>query len=112
MRKRLRKKKHIGEFAEWGFQLVVVRNRKDGFGDFLDAFIKEAIESNGCYCGGGGKEDMLDVVVELGHRSGDPDKKRMKITAWLDGREDVQSWRIGPEFDVWHSERQRWLGTK
>ena len=78
-----------------------MRNRKDGFGDFLDAFIKEAIESNGCYCGGGGKEDMLDVVVELGHRSGDPDKKRMKITAWLDGREDVQSWRIGPEFDVW-----------
>jgi uncharacterized protein YggL (DUF469 family) len=54
----------------------------------------------------------VDVVVELGHRSGDPDKKRMKITAWLDGREDVQSWRIGPEFDVWHSERQRWLGTK
>ena len=65
MKKRLRKKKHCGEFTEWGRQLVIMRNQKDGFDEFLDAFIEEAIESNGCYCGGGGNEDKLDVVVEL-----------------------------------------------
>jgi uncharacterized protein YggL (DUF469 family) len=57
MKKRLRKKKCLGEFTEWGRQLVITRNRKDGFDEFLDAFIEETIESNGCYCGGGGKED-------------------------------------------------------
>lgn len=108
MKKRLRKKKHIGEFAEWGVQLVVMRNRKDEYDEFFDTFVEEAIESNGCLCGGGGKEDILDVVVELGPRSGDPDAKMMKVTAWLDAREDVKHWRIGPEFDVWHSERPRY----
>ena len=104
MKKRLRKKKHLGEFAEWGRQLVITRNRKDGFDEFLDAFIEEAIESNGCYCGGGGKEDKLDVVVELGRRSDDPAARLKRITAWLDARPDVQSWRMGEEFDVWHED--------
>ena len=104
MKKRLRKKKHLGEFAEWGRQLVITRNRKDGFDEFLDAFIEEAIESNGCYCGGGGKEDKLDVVVELGRRSDDPAARLKRITVWLDARPDVQSWRMGEEFDVWHED--------
>ena len=48
-----RKKKHCGEFTKRGQQLVIMRNQKDRFDEFLDAFIEEAIESNGCYCGGG-----------------------------------------------------------
>jgi len=106
MKKRLRKKQHLGEFTEWGRQLVIVRNRKDGFDEFLDAFIEEAIELNGCYCGGGGKEDKLDVVVELGPRSDDPDDKLNKITAWVDARPDVERWKVGEEFDIWHGDFQ------
>ena len=75
MRKRLRKKKHRGEFAERGRQLIIIRDRKDGFDEFLDAFIEEAVEANGCYCGGGGKEDKLDVVIELGRRFDDPEAR-------------------------------------
>src|SRR5208283_3698956 len=104
MKKRLRKKKHGGEFTEWGRQLVMTRNRKDGFEEFLDAFIEEAIEANGCYCCGGGKEDKLDVVVELGRRSDDPAARLQKITAWLDDRPDVQGWRTRDEFDVWNGD--------
>ncbi len=106
MKKRVRKKKHYGEFTEWGRQLIVTRNRNEGFDEFLDAFIEEAIEANGCYCGGGGKEEKLDVVVELGRRSDDPDARLAKITAWLDGRPDVRSWRTGDEFDIWHGDFQ------
>ena len=106
MKKRLRKKKHRAEFTEWGRRLLIIRNRKDGFDEFLDAFIDEAIEANGCYCGGGGKEDMLDVVVELGRRSDDPAARVKKITAWLDARSDVQSWKTGEEFDIWHGDFQ------
>jgi uncharacterized protein YggL (DUF469 family) len=104
MKKRLRKKKHLGEFTEWGRQLVITRNRKDGFGEFLDAFIEEAIEASGSYCGGGGKEDKLDVVVELGRRSDDPDARLNRIKAWLDARLDVETWRVGEEFDIWHGD--------
>ena len=102
MKKRLRKKKHYGEFTEWGRQLVITRNRKDGFDEFFDAFIEEAVEANGCCCGGGGKDAKLDVVVELGRRSSDPDAKLKRITAWLDARPDVGGWKTGGEFDVWH----------
>jgi len=104
VKKRLRKKKHHGEFTEWGRQLVITRNRKDGFDEFLDAFIEEAIEANGCYCGGGGKEDKLDFVVELGRCSDDPAARLKKITAWLDARPDVQNWIVGKEFDIWHGD--------
>ena len=106
MKKRLRKKKHLGEFTEWGRQLVILRNLKNGFDEFLDAFIEEAIELNGCCCGGGGKENKLDVVVELGCRSDDPDARLKRITAWLDARSDVESWKVGEEFDLWHGDFQ------
>jgi len=104
MKKRLRKKKHRGEFAQWSRQLIVIRNRKDGFDEFLDAFIEEAVEANKCYCGGGGKEDKLDVVVELGRRSDDPDARFNRITSWLDTRPDVKEWKTGQEFDIWNGD--------
>jgi len=102
MKKRLRKKKHKDEFREWGRQLVITRNRKDGFDEFLDAFIEEAIEANDCYCGGGGKEDNLDVVVELGRMADDPERRLAKITAWLDSRSDVLEYKAGPMLDLWY----------
>jgi len=110
MKKRLRKKKHVGEFAELGCQIVVKRNRKDGFSEFLDAFIDEAIEANGCYCGGGGHDDSLDVVVELGRPSEAPEQKLRQLTAWLDARDDVQDYHIGPLTDLWYGEVEQLEG--
>ncbi len=104
MKKRLRKKKHRGEFVEWGRQLVITRNRKDGFDQFLDAFIEEAIEGNGCCCGGGGEPTKIDFIVELGRMSEDPDARFSRVTAWLDSRPDVESWKAGRPFDLWHGE--------
>ena len=80
-----------------------MQNRKNGLDEFLDALIEEAIESNGCYCGGG-KENKLDVVVELGRRSDDPDAKLKRITKSLDARRDVQNWLVGEEFGGWHGD--------
>ena len=81
MKKRLRKKKHLGEHAERGRRIVITRSRKDGFDDFLDAFVLEAIEGNGCFCGGGGKEERLDA------------------------RGDIAAHRVGPEYDLWQDDR-------
>ena len=101
MRKRIRKKTHRGEFTEWGRRLVIIRNHKGDFDQFLDAFI-DMVEANDCYCGGGGKEDTLDVVVELGRPGEDRETRVMSIAAWLESRQDVESWRFGEEFDLWH----------
>ena len=104
MKKRLRKKKHHGEFTEWGRQIVIMRKRKEGIDDFLDTFVKEAIEANGCYCGGGGTDEKLGFVIELGPVSADPDAKLQRIVAWLRGRNDVQEFKIGELFDIWHGD--------
>ena len=104
MKKRLRKKKHIGEFAEWGRQLIVRRNTKTDADAFQDAFILEAIEGNGCYCGGFLSDDKINVIVELGKMSEDPEGKFARVTAWLDARSDVEAWRSGPLFDLWYGD--------
>ena len=104
MKKRLRRKKHVGEFAEFGRQLIINRNQKQGFDEFLDAFIKEAIEANGCFCGGGGCDDKLDVVVELGRRSKNPDARLKRIISWLETRSDVENFQVGQEFDLWYDD--------
>ena len=104
MKKRMRKKKHCGEFTEWGRQLVAIRNTPQDAEAFQDAFILEAIESNGCYCGGGFTDDRVDVIVALGKISDDPNAKFSKVTEWLNARPDIESWKAGPLFDLWHGE--------
>lgn len=104
MKKRLRKKKHLGDFSEWGRQLVAIRNTKKDADEFHDAFIIEAIEANGCYCGGSLSDDKINVIVELGKQSEDLESKFAKVTAWLDDRADVEEWRAGTLFDLWHGD--------
>ncbi len=100
MKKRLRKKKRIGEFAEFGRQLVAFRNTKMNPNEFHDAFISEAIENNGLLCGGGLSEDKISVIVQLGKMSENPESKFVKVTAWLDERSDIEKWIVGPLFDL------------
>ena len=102
MKKRLRKKRRIGGFAQKGCRLVVLRTTKNDSASFNDAFILEAIETNGCYCGGSLAEDRLDVVLELGRSSEDPAARLTRIADWLRARSDVAEWRAGPILDLWY----------
>ncbi len=63
MRKRLRKKKHLKEFREYGVSLVVEIHDGTEFHAFLDDFILKAVEANGLAFGGGG---MTLLVVDVG----------------------------------------------
>ncbi|MDY6854783.1 MAG: 50S ribosome-binding protein YggL [Thermodesulfobacteriota bacterium] len=90
MKKRLRKKNHTGEFAQWGRQLIATRNTKMDVGAFHDAFTVEAIEDNGCYCGASISDDKIDVIIELGKISENPEGKFERITEWLDLRSDIE----------------------
>ena len=60
MNKRLRKKKHLGEYQEFGFKAgfrfsnELTRSTRN---NLLNRFIEEAIESSGLQYGGGGGEN-------------------------------------------------------
>ena len=106
MKKRIRKKQRIGEYTEWGRHVAIARKSESGFDDFLDAFVEEAIESNGCFCGGGGKGKRMDFIVELGRGLDDAEAKMKRITAWLNARTDVPIWRSSITFDLWHDDAE------
>ena len=102
MKKRLRKKKHRGEFVEWGVPIAIARNRQDDFDSFLDNFIEQAIEGNTCYFGGGGQADHLEGIIELGKTSDGPEERLKKVVEWLETRQDVEKYVIGKIVDLWH----------
>ncbi|HED04847.1 MAG TPA: DUF469 family protein [Candidatus Fraserbacteria bacterium] len=102
MKKRLRKKKHTGEFTEWGVTVAIVIRQEADFDHFLDDFIEEAIEGNDCYFGGGGRAPRLEGVIELGRISDDPEEKLRKVIGWLEAREDVERYATGKLIDLWY----------
>jgi uncharacterized protein len=102
MRKRLRKKKHMGEFREWGVPIAVRRRHPNGFDDFLDACIAQAIEAHGLAFGGGGQGDRLTGVIEVGRMAHPVEARLQQVRRWLGARADVKQYVVGPLVDLWH----------
>jgi len=80
-----------------------VRKTKEDSESFNDAFIFEAVEGNGCFCGDRLAEDHLDVVLELGRSSEGPEARFDRVAAWLRARPDIAEWRAGAILDLWHA---------
>jgi uncharacterized protein YggL (DUF469 family) len=102
MKRRLRKKKHLGEFKLLGVEILINLNSKDNYDRFHTGFILEAIEGNNCFFGGGGMADKLEGFIELGCVSDKPESRLKAITQWLDTRSDVSTFQIGRITDAWH----------
>ncbi|MBI4488111.1 MAG: YggL family protein [Deltaproteobacteria bacterium] len=105
MRKRLRKKFHLGEFREFGFEVAfrVADTVSDAELDncFWDAFIDEAIEARGLSCGGGcGRE--WDIFVTRAGRQSATEEDRAAVGSWLKDRGSACGIRIGLLVDAWH----------
>lgn len=64
MKKRLRRKKHVGECVGGGVPIAVRRRHYADFDDFLEEFITQAIEAHGLAFGGGG-QDVIAVVQPI-----------------------------------------------
>jgi len=101
MKKRLRKKKHKGEFRQWGSQFDISLKEALGFDPFLDRFIAK-VEELGCFCGGGGKETTLSLVVELGCGVVVAGEKRGVLEHWTLGQPEVQGCSSTQLFDLWY----------
>lgn len=89
MKKRLRKKKNIGEFTILGCSIECKHTFSDD--DLLDALSKflEVIESNGCYFGGGINTELLTGVIELGYK--DTYKKLKAVQLWVDNCPEIST---------------------
>ena len=98
MKKRLRKKKQVGEFTPIGFYVRVKFAEDTGKADwnsFVDAFISDAIEANGLLFGGGGGELSWSGYVEKdASPSQCKEDDRTAVKKWLDERQDVASFEV------------------
>ena len=102
MKKRLRKKKHVGEFKVFGVPFALRRNKKDDFDFFLDTFLEEAVEANGCYCAASGKDNEFEGFIELGRQKDIPEKRLENITIWIKSHPDIDKFIFGHTVDAWY----------
>jgi uncharacterized protein YggL (DUF469 family) len=114
MKKRLRKKKRLGEFREWGMEIVadVV-----GLDESLDSSqgavicegvlddVIEYVESRSFYCAGGvNPKTGLDIVVELGKAGSEAQAVSYgeEVASWFRSHPLLTNVRVGRVFDLWH----------
>jgi len=105
MKKRLRKKKRIGEFKEFGFE---VRGdlRPGASGDDIEAFVDrliDVVEARSLAFGGGaGRNDKLDGFITRAGRGSATVEDRAALAAFLDGDAEVARHEVGALRDAWH----------
>jgi uncharacterized protein YggL (DUF469 family) len=101
MKKRLRKKKHLGEFRDWGREVEICLHSGEYLDNFLDQLVSW-VEDHGCYCGGGGSGANLSVIIEFGNdlRKEVPIFETLK--KWLESHPSVSDFKFGPVVDLWH----------
>ncbi|MDP9195027.1 MAG: YggL family protein [Acidobacteriota bacterium] len=105
MRKRLRKKKRLGEFKEFGLLVAVTPAFPIGSPErdsLLDRFIGEAIERNDLSCGGGGGESWEFFVTANARRASVTEAQRRALEAWLHSGFDMGTFTLSPPIDAWH----------
>ncbi len=101
MNKRIRKKKHKGEFQEYLLEINVIPCDNIDMDKFCDDFV-DMIESINCFCCGGFKKEFCEIVVELGAKKDNPLLNKDKIENWLNNCEDIKSYEFGNIIDSWY----------
>ncbi len=100
MKRRIQKKKHLGQFKIYGVAIKVERNTTDDQENFLDEFIKDAIDDQDFFFGGGFDGIELEGFVELGMAKNNPEAGLDKLKSWLEQRSDLKSFKLGNIVDA------------
>ncbi len=74
------------------------------FDNFMDAFIQEAIESNGFSFGGGGDKQKWKGFVTLDHTGSATEEHKTKVSKWLESNPEVIAFKVGGLIDSWYGE--------
>jgi uncharacterized protein len=101
MKKRLRKKLHLGEYREFGFN-VTFTCPCDQYE--IDKFLEDfwdAIEINETICCGGGGVKEWHFYVYGRSRASATETDRLNVLTWLEGQSEVTDIVVGPLVDSW-----------
>lgn len=105
MRKRLRKKLRLGEFAELGFELRLTTKAglvEDQLEDAIDRFIGEAIEARDLAVGGGGNGELWHFFVTRAGTGSVSGEERAAVVAWLEADGRFAKVEASPLLDAWY----------
>lgn len=110
MKRRIRKKKHVGEFLEMGFSAKCKVHPEAGdpeFNRFWDEFIGEIERLELCF--GGGVGEICDGYVasyqpqKRGRRTGSvTETQRLALQQWLQNHPRVYEVTLGALSDAWN----------
>lgn len=105
LKRRLRKKFHLGEFQEFGFEVSVYFKKGTGeiqFDKFCHDFVGE-IERNGLVCGGGGDYNGWQIFVTSERKFASPTSgDKESIRSWLENYSEVENCEVGDFLDAWN----------
>lgn len=97
MKKQLRKKKHVGEFREFGFHIVFEFSETLSLAErntLLDNFLHLAIESNNLVFGGGAG-NRWEGFVTLKDRGSASEAHRHSVEQWLAQAPNILNYNRG-----------------
>lgn len=103
MRRRLRKKKRLGEFVELGFLVrveFVPAVDDPGFDAYLDRWI-DAVEARRLLVGGGGSRKAFEAFVTGRGRASATDADRAALATFCANDAAVIRHDVGPLIDAW-----------
>jgi len=103
MKKRLRKKKHVGEFQQFGFDVdASLRSNMDreALSAFSDRFIAHVEANNLAF--GGAIGPMVAGFATRFDRGSATEEDRASITTFLQGDPDVVQHEVGALRDAWY----------
>ena len=100
MKKRLRKKKRVGEFQELGFELgfeIDATLSEEERNELLVAFIEDAIEANGLQFGGGGDSggEWKGFSAINKKRGSATESHRESVRIWLEKNSKITKFWVG-----------------
>jgi uncharacterized protein YggL (DUF469 family) len=99
MRKRVRKKKRLGKYREYGFCVSFEIGSPAKFDLIFDRFIVEAIEGNGLLFGG---SPASGFVTAAQRRASSTERDRERVRHWLEQQSEVKNVKVGELRDAWH----------
>ena len=102
--RRQRKKLHLGEFQEFGFEAtakIALGVNTDVRGALLDEFL-EFIEANGMMAAASTNEGFDAYLISSAARGSTTEDHRQLVWEWLANRPDLTEARVGELSDAWH----------
>jgi uncharacterized protein YggL (DUF469 family) len=101
---RLRKKLHLDEFTEYGFDVrfqLKTAPKEEEVETFLEVFLLNAIEKNGLVYGGSFGH-VYDGFVALEKRGSATEAHRIAVQTWLESNAEVTKVEVGPLVNAWY----------